>query len=223
MNNAPYSSAPRSSHAVTVVAALGLGTALALALAIATRWVPALAWAAVAVALVAGFVAVWAARADFAAWRERAQADASAERTSQREHTRALHATQREVLAAVDARVAALNASLGATKVSLGRAQQQVSRLRGDNESLRVEIGGLRTENQTLRTENTELRTENDGLRVRLASEAGEGAEVLTLPRRHAGAEPGEWDGLDEPTVVNLDLVRLTSPLVAEVRARHAN
>ena len=199
-----------------VLAVLAVGTVASLGLVAAGRWVPLLVWAAVLVALAAGFIAVWAALREFAAWRERVQAESTAERAEQRERTRELHVRQREVLAVVDARVQSLHlslgqtkASLGETKVALGEATTQVSRLRGDNEALRAE--------------NTSLRVENVGLRSRLdARDEASGADVVALPRRRALNE-AEWDLLDAPTVVHLDLQRLASPFVADVQRRHAN
>lgn len=215
------SPAPRTRRRILLVSCLTVGTIASLALMIASQWVPFLDWAAVIVALVAGFLATWAALVEFREWRESAAADAAAARAAERLRTQQLHETQRGVLTAVDARIQAIAGSLGETraeldstreelvgvKVSLGQAQQQVSRLRGDNEALRVE---------------------NTGLRTQLAAAGGEveaagEADVLTLPRRRATGSTTEWDALEAPTVVDLDLQRLAEPFVAEVQARHAN
>lgn len=194
------------------------GTILSLGLMAVSRWVPPLAWAAVLVALVAGFLATWAALVEFREWRIAAQGEAASARAAERERTQQLHETQRRVLTTVDARIHAIAGTLGETRaeldatkeelvgarVALGEAQQTVSRLRGDNEALRAENGDLRHQ---------------------LASTIGADAEadVLALPRRRATDGTPEWDVLEAPTVVDLDLQRLAQPFVAEMQARHAN
>lgn len=219
------SPAPRTRRRILMASCLVVGTVVSLSLMVASQWVPFLDWAAVVVALVAGFLATWAALVEFREWRVKAQAEAAAARAEERTRTQHLHETQRAVLTTVDARIQAIAGTLGETraeldstrdelvgvKVSLGEARQQVSRLRGDNASLRVEL--------------TDLRVENSDLRQQLADavEADAEADVLTLPRRRVTASTTEWDALDAPTVVELDLQRLAQPLVAEVQARHAN
>lgn len=214
------SPAPRSRRRILLVSCLTVGTVLSLALMVASSWAPLLAWAAVIVALVAGFLATWAALVEFREWRLKANAEAAEARAAERERTRQLHETQRGVLTTVDARIQAIAGALGETrseldstkeelvgvKVSLGEAQQQVSRLRGDNEALRVENTGLRTQLEA----------------ATAPAEVGD-ADVLALPRRRATADVTEWDALEAPTVVDLDLQRLAQPFVAEVQARHAN
>ncbi len=214
------SPAPRSRRRILLVSCLTVGTVLSLALMVASSRAPLLAWAAVIVALVAGFLATWAALVEFREWRLKANAEAAEARAAERERTRQLHETQRGVLTTVDARIQAIAGALGETrseldstkeelvgvKVSLGEAQQQVSRLRGDNEALRVENTGLRTQLEA----------------ATAPAEAGD-ADVLALPRRRATADVTEWDALEAPTVVDLDLQRLAQPFVAEVQARHAN
>lgn len=216
------SPAPRTRRRILLVSCLTVGTVASLALMVASRWVPLLDWAAVIVALVAGFLATWAALVEFREWREKAAAEAAEARAAERLRTKQLHETQRGVLTTVDARIQAIAGTLGETraeldttreelvgvKVSLGQAQQQVSRLRGDNEALRVE--------------NTDLRTQLEAATA-VDAEAEEGADVLALPRRRATGTTSEWDTLEAPTVVDLDLQRLAQPFVAELQARHAN
>ena len=219
------SSAPRTRRRVVLVSSLVGGTIASLGLMVAHQWVPFLDWVAVLVALVAGFLATWAALVEFREWRTQALAEAAEARAAERVRTQQLHATQRGVLTTVDARIQAVAGALEearteldstkdvlvGTKVALGEAQQQVSRLRGDNEALRGE--------------NTHLRTENAGLRTELAASTVEdaGAEVFALPRRWVTEEASEWEAVDAPTVVDLDLQRLAQPFVAELQARHAN
>jgi len=226
------SPAPRTRRRILMASCLVVGTVVSLSLMVASQWVPFLDWAAVVVALVAGFLATWAALVEFREWRVKAQAEAAAARAEERTRTQHLHETQRAVLTTVDARIQAIAGTLGETraeldstrdelvgvKVSLGEARQQVSRLRGDNASLRVELTDLRVENSDLRVENSDLRQQ-----LADAVEADAEADVLTLPRRRVTASTTEWDALDAPTVVELDLQRLAQPLVAEVQARHAN
>lgn len=200
-----------------------VGTVASLGLLTASAWSWWLAVPAVLVALAAGFLATWAALAEFAEWRANARAEAAAERAEQRERTQALHASQRHVLATVDARMAALQATVGDMNVELGQSQQQLSRLRGDNEALRIETADLRTENAELRLENTGLRDQVRDLTAARDTEQEDVADVFALPRRRASGNAGEWDVLDAPTVVDLDLQRLASPFVAEVQRRHAN
>ncbi len=214
------SPAPRTRRRILLASSLIGGTVLSLGLMVASQWVPFLDWVAVVVALVAGFLATWAALVEFREWRVQAVAEAAAARAAERERTRQLHANQRGVLTTVDARVQAIAGALDEarteldstkevlvdTKVALGEAQQTVSRLRGDNEALRIENTGLRSE------------------LAAATAEVGEGdAEVLALPRRRATDGTGAWDALEAPTVVDLDLQRLAQPFVAEVQARHAN
>ncbi len=210
--------APRTRRRILLVSCLVVGTVVSLALMAASSVVPFLAWVAVVVALVAGFLATWAALVEFKEWRVAAQAEAAAARLAERERTQQLHATQRRVLTTVDARIQAIAGTLGearteldatreelvGAKVSLGESQRLVSRLRGDNEALRVENTGLRRQ-----------------LADAVAADAG--ADVLALPRRRATAAATEWDIVEAPTVVDLDLQRLAQPFVAEVQARHAN
>lgn len=197
-----------------------VGTIASLVLTFVAQQQPLVAWLAVGVALVAGFLATWAAVVEFAEWRAQAQADAAAERAEQRDRVRALHASQRDVLASVEARSRALRTTLGETRSelqhvtgsldkvtrSLGQSQLEVSRLRGDIEGLRIENAGLRAELEAL------------------AAVQREGAaDVLALPRRGTTGQAGtEWDALEAPTVVDLDLQRLVSPLVADLRSRQA-
>ena len=214
------SHAPRTRRRILLVSCLTIGTVASLALMVASRWVPLLDWAAVGVALASGFLATWAALVEFREWREKAAAEAAEARAAERLRTQQLHETQRGVLTTVDARIQAIAGTLGETrteldatreelvgvKVSLGQAQQQVSRLRGDNEALRVE--------------NIDLRTQ---LEAATAVDAEAGADVFALPRRRATGTTTEWDTLEAPTVIDLDLQRLAQPFVAEVQARHAN
>lgn len=216
-------SAPRSRRRILLVASLAVGTIVSIVLMTAAPRLPALAWAALAVALLAGFLATWAALVEFREWRERASQAATQARAEERERTQELHATQRRVLGAVHARVTTLSGDLGATKRSLaevtvkyGEASLQVSRLRGDNEGLRIENDGLRAVGQELWAENRDLRGQTDAA-------GAEGADVLALPRRRLIADGGEWEAELVPTVVDLDLQRLTAPFVSELRQRQAN
>lgn len=166
-DNSPYRSRQ--------VAVLATGTVLALALQAASTWTPLLSWVAVVVALATAFLAVAVVAKEFAAWRERMQAEQAAERAQVRENTKVLHERQRQVLATVE------------------------------------------SENHELRLENAELRVENADLREKLE---GQQAEVYSLPRRRVTEDRAG----DEPsTVIELDLQRLASPLVAEMQRRHAN
>lgn len=198
------------------------GTIVSVGLMAAAPQLPALAWVALAVALLAGFLATWAALVEFREWRERANQAAAEARAEERERTQVLHATQRRVLGAVHARVTALNGELDDAKKSLtdvtvkfGEASMQVSRLRGDNEALRIENDGLRAVGHELWAENRELRGQSDA--------GTEGADVLALPRRRMVAGGGEWEAGQAPTVVNLDLQRLSAPFVSELRQLRAN
>ncbi|MFP5416972.1 MAG: hypothetical protein ACLGHZ_08860 [Actinomycetes bacterium] len=225
MITAQPTSASTSRPAVLV--ALGAGTVLSLALVVAGQSVPILVWVAVLVALAAGYVAVAAARREFAAWRERVQAEATAERAEQRERTRQLHARQREVLAVVDARMQSLHSSLGKTRASLGEATSSLTTTRAALGQATAQVARLEGDNEALRSVNRALRVENADLRSQLVArvEASGEADVVELPRRRGtgeGVEWGETEG-DAKTVVELDLQRLASPFVAELRRRHAN
>lgn len=216
MTSTAFHSTPRTRRRILLVSSLVIGTVASLALMVASSWVPFLDWAAVVVALVAGFLATWAALVEFREWRVKAAAEAAEARAAERTRTHQLHETQRRVLTTVDARIQAIAGTLGearaeldatkeelvGTKVALGETQQLVSRLRGDNEALRVE---------------------NTDLHRRLEAATQTEADVLALPRRRATATSTEWDALEAPTVVDLDLQRLAQPFVAEVQARHAN
>ncbi|MBB1502140.1 hypothetical protein H5397_12005 [Propioniciclava sp. MC1683] len=218
MTSTASHSTPRTRRRILLVSSLVIGTVASLALMVASSWVPFLDWAAVVVALVAGFLATWAALVEFREWRGKAAAEAAEARAAERTRTHQLHETQRRVLTTVDARIQAIADTLGearaeldatkeelvGTKVTLGETQQLVSRLRGDNEALRVE--------------NTDLHR-----KLAAATETDAEADVLALPRRRATATSTEWDALEAPTVVDLDLQRLAQPFVAEVQARHAN
>ena len=220
MTSTASHSTPRTRRRILLVSSLVIGTVASLALMVASSWVPFLDWVAVVVALVAGFLATWAALVEFREWRVKAAAEAAEARAAERTRTHQLHETQRRVLTTVDARIQAIAGTLGearaeldatkeelvGTKVTLGETQQLVSRLRGDNEALRVE--------------NTDLHRR---LEAATQTEAEAEADVLALPRRRATATSTEWDALEAPTVVDLDLQRLAQPFVAEVQARHAN
>lgn len=201
----------RSRRRALLGASLTVGTIVAVALLVASSWVPPLAIAAVAVALVGGFLATWAATIEFREWKDRAAQEGESARAAERDRTRVFHARQREVLATVDARTRAVQDSLNQAMTSLGESEAQASRLRGDNEALSIENGELRTENG-------ELRTQLD--KVAAASEE---ADVVALPVRLSTEESQRWSDLEAPTVVNLDLVRLANPLLDEVKQAHAN
>lgn len=199
-------------------ASLIVGTIVSVGLVIAATWVPLLSYAAVAVALICGFLAVWAALTEYAEHRTRMREEAAAERAAHRETIQSLHASQREVLEAVDVRNQSLHAELRQTggelretRLELGQVRLEVVQLRGDNEALRLD-------NQALRTENAELKS-----RIPAEGEAADEADVVSLPRRRATEESGDWQPTDAPTVVNLDLQRLASPFVADVVRHHAN
>ena len=218
MTSTASHSTPRTRRRILLVSSLVIGTVASLALMVASSWVPFLDWAAVVLALAAGFPPRWPPLVDFRGWRVKAPAEAAEARAAERTRTHQLHETQRRVLTTVDARIQAIAGTLGearaeldatkeelvGTKVTLGETQQLVSRLRGDNEALRVE--------------NTDLHR-----RLEAATQTDAQADALALPRRRATATSTEWDALEAPTVVDLDLQRLAQPFVAEVQARHAN
>ncbi len=199
-----------------------MGTIVSVALVMASVWVPALAFAAVAVALLGGFLATWAATVEFREWRERTQQEGEEARAAERERTRVFHARQRDVLTTVDVRTKAAQESLSKVTTALGLAESQISTLRGDNEALKFE-------NTELKVENTELKAENVDLRTQLEAESSEAeasenaADVLALPLRSSSQDEPLWSDLEAPTVVNLDLVRLAAPLIEEVKQAHAN
>lgn len=177
----------------------------------ASAWVPLLVHAAVVVAVCVGAVALWAALAEFAAYRRRAEDEQAALLEDHRTQIHTVHQTQREVLAAIDVRTRSLRstldgtrAKLGETRQQLGEARQTVSRLRGDNEALKLTNAGL-----------------HERLAEVEAQAAGADADVFALPRRRATGT--ELDALEAPTVIDLDLQRLASPFVEDVVRRHAN
>lgn len=202
---------PRSTNLRRVLVASTVVGALAVAAFWAgSAWLPGLVHLAVVAAVVAGALAVWASLADFAAYRRRAAAEHARTLEEHRTQIRTVHQTQREVLTAIDARTRTLRSTLSRTRLELGEAQQTVSRLRGDNEALRLD-------NESLRVENADLRGQLQ------AATRGEGeADVFALPRRRA-AGGDEFDALEAPTVVDLDLQRLASPFVEDVLRRRAN
>ena len=89
----------RSRRRALLGASLTVGTIVAVALLVASSWVPPLAIAAVAVALVGGFLATWAATIEFREWKDRAAQEGESARAAERDRTRVFHARQREVLA----------------------------------------------------------------------------------------------------------------------------
>lgn len=180
------------------------GAVVSAGLLVAALWVPLTAVAAVVVALAAGVTATWIVRREVRAERSAADARLKAERADHRSHLSTLHAQQREVLGVVDAQQRALKRELAGTRTELGRTQQENSRLRGDNEALRLE--------------NTELRGRIDELEATPAE-----AEILTLPRRRASRRDDAWAALEEPSVVDLDIARLATPFVEELRRAYAN
>lgn len=193
-------------------ASLTVGAIVSVALLVASFWVAQLplSIAAVVVALVGGFLAVWAVTVEFREWRERSQEEGETARAEERDRTRVFHVRQREVLSTVDVRTKATQESLSQVTASLGKAEAQISTLRGDNEALTIE-------NKALKVENTELREQ-------LAPDPSEqDGAVLALPLRTAAEGGMQWSDLEAPTVVNLDLIRLASPLLDEVKRAHAN
>lgn len=180
------------------------GAVLSVALLVAALWVPPSAVAAVFVALAAGVSATWIVRREVRAERAAAHARLKAERSDHRTHLNLLHTQQREVLAVVDARKRALVRELAGSRAELGRTQQENSRLRGDNEALRLE--------------NTALRGRIDELEALPAA-----ADVVVLPRRRASRHDDEWAVLEPRSVVDLDIARLATPFVEELRRAHAN
>lgn len=86
------------------------------------------------------------------------------------------------------------------------------------NRVLAGELATARIDVVRLEDENTALRHENGELRAQLvAASEPEGAEVLSLPRRRA-ADP------DADRVGHVvDIARLATPFVEELRRRHAN
>lgn len=187
---------------------LCLGTALSIALLVAATQVAWLAIAAVAVALAAGWLATMLVRAEVRDEKARAAAEASQERAEHRATLQRLHAGQREVLGVVDARNRSLAGELAGARGALVRLTDANTGLTGEN-------AALRDENTALRHENVELRAHL------LAAEAADavpaGAEVVSLPRRRA-AEP-DAPGAGEV----VDIARLATPFVEELRRRHAN
>ena len=194
-----------------------MGTIVSLALLVASFFLWPLAIAAVCVALLTAFLVMWSGKSEREAMREELISEARAEgdtaRAQERERTVTLHARQREVLTVVDHRTKAAQESLSQVTTSLGLAEAQISTLRGDNEALKIE-------NEVLKEENAELRTQ---LASTTAESDEDAAEVLALPRRTFTGDAPEWSDLEAPTVVNLDLLRLAAPLLAEVKRAHAN
>lgn len=192
-------------------ASLTVGAVVSVALLVASFWVAQLplSIAAVVVALLGGFLAVWALTVEFREWRERAQDEGETARAEERDRIRIFHVRQREVLSTVDVHTKATQESLSQVTASLGQAEAQISTLRGDNEAMSIE-------NKALRVENTELRAQ-------IAIPADEDGTILPLPLRTAAEGGMQWSDLEAPTVVNLDLIRLASPLLDEVKRAHAN
>lgn len=191
-----------------IVSTVTSGVGLAVALQVASNWVPQLSYAAVVAAVVTAVVAAWTGLRALARQQAVAAATAQAERAQHRESLSRFHASQREVLAIVDGRTDTLRLNLAETRTALGEAQMKISRLTGDN--------------AVLRQDNHRLRSENDELLAMVAEEPATDSQVVALPRRRAAAEHN-WSSLEAPTVVDLDLQRLVSPLVEELRRAHAN
>lgn len=204
--NAHASSQPQPRFAIVSTVAAGIG--LAVALQVASVWVPQLSYAAIAVAVVTAVAAAWTGQRILARQKAEATANAHLERAQHRESLSTFHASQREVLSIVDGRTDALRRDLAETRADLGEAQMEISRLTGDN--------------AVLRQDNERLRRENDELLALAAPAPGSDSQVVALPRRRAAAEHN-WSSLEAPTVVDLDLQRLVSPLVEELRRAHAN
>lgn len=198
----------QSQPRLAIVSTVASGVGLAVALQVASIWVPQLSYAAVVAAVVTAVVAAWTGLRALARQRAAAAAVAHAERAQHRESLSTFHASQREVLAIVDGRTDTLRRNLDETRTALGEAQMKISCLTGDN--------------AVLRQDNHRLRRENDELLAMVAEEPGTDSQVVALPRRRAVAEHN-WSSLEAPTVIDLDLQRLVSPLVEELRRAHAN
>lgn len=183
---------------------LAAGAAVSLALLVGALWVPWAAAGAVAVALLAGVIATAIVRREVRAERADAAARLKAERAGHRAHLSALHAEQREVLGVVDARIRAVARELTESRTELAEMCRVNARLRGDN-------AALRQENTRLRGRIEELEATPDG------------ADVVSLPRRRVGERREARVALDSPTVVDLDIARLATPFVEELRRAHAN
>lgn len=192
---------------------LGVGTTASLALVVASLWVPWLVWSAVVAALAGGGLATWAAVRSKREQRTRLLAQARVERLEHREHLRASHAAQREVLGLMDTQSRMLRRDLTQTRTELGEATMENSRLRGDLQSVRSEL-------KTSRDENAQLRDHM----VILKLGTNEGAEVLSLPRRRAAeGDEVQWAAGDAPTIIDLDLQRVVIQSMEDFPESKAN
>ena len=198
----------QSQPRLALVSTVAVGIGVAVALQVASVWTPQLSYAAVVVAVLTAVAAAWQGLRALARQKTDATAAAQIERAQHRESLTASHASQREVLTVVDARTESLRRDLAGVRATLGETQMEVSRLTGDN--------------VVLRQDNEGLSRENGELRALVADASGDDSQVVTLPRRRAAAERN-WSDLEAPTVVDLDLQRLVSPLVEELRRAHAN
>ncbi len=178
-----------------------MGTVVAGALAFGGMLSPWLPVAGVVVAVAMGFVAVFAAWREHAAFRVKAAEESAADQRAFGAKLHDLHVEHTQVLDVLDRRNQKLRTDLATTRTEATELQGEVSQ--------------LREENGVLRKENTELRREVADLR----GEAG--ADIVTLPRRRATRTEGLDRSGDASTVV--DLQRLALPFVDDMLRRHAN
>lgn len=176
-----------------------MGTIVAGALAFGGMLSPWLPVAGIVVAVAMGFVAVFAAWREHAAFRVKAAEESAAERRAFGAKVHELNVEHVQVLDVLDRRNQKLRSELSASRTESGELRTEVSRLQGDNE--------------VLRQENTQLRHEVAELR------GGSGADVVTLPRRRATGT----EGVERSASAVVDLQRLALPFVDDMLRRHAN
>lgn len=189
--------------------------------------IPAEVWlvrAGVLVALAAGLAAVLFASRGARAQRAADQAETAAAIRAGAAKVASVRAQSQSVLRVLERRNALLRQDAAESRERIDYLQRANTGLESDNAELRMTAIGLRSEVSALKSDNAQLRVRVAALETGTAEDTAviERPEVPRLPRRRVtGWEEEIWNGVDAPTVADLQQIATPYAPAAETR-RHA-